>query len=272
MPSDSLRKLRFVLLTTDPRAKRLANHLSLVGPTVAHTTNDEAVAAACTGEDTVLVVDQTHWFNLRPSQLVSLVAARGNGTLRIVLLASDTASASGRGAALTAFDTVVPARASANDVVTTVARAALDFAASAPSSSPASSRSPGRARVLVADDSELLLRMTSSILTRAGYEVTCTVNAFDTYSSLRNAAPDVALIDYNMPGMRGDLMIDMVKREGLRSPMLIYSSAPEAVLREAVARSGAVGYLVKGCSADVLLERIRQVLREHALQRPAPKR
>ncbi len=274
MSLDSLRNLRFVLLTQDPRARRLGDHLAVVGPTVARTTtNQDAVTAACTGEETVLVVDQTHWFDMRPAHLMALVEARNSGMLRIVLLTTDAASPSARGAALIAFDAVVSSRASANDVVTTVARVALAFASTGPSSAPASSHKPiQRTRVLVADDSELLLRITSSILTKAGYEVTCTANPFDTYTCLRNAAPDVALIDYNMPGMRGDLMIDMVKREGIRSPMLLYSSAPEPVLREAVVRSGAVGYLVKGCPPEMLIERLRQTVREHALNRTAQKR
>ena len=274
MALDSLRKLRFVLFTADPRARRLSDHLTVVGPTVARaTTHQEAVTAACTGEETVLVVDQSNWFSMRPAHLASLVEARNSGMLRIILFATDTTSPSALGAALTAFDAIVPARASANDVVTAVARVALDFAGSPPSSSPSSGpQSSLRTRVLLADDSELLLRITSSILTKAGYEVTCTVNPFDTYTCLRNAAPDVALIDYNMPGMRGDLMIDMMKREGLRSPMLLYSSAPEPVLREAAMRSGAVGYVVKGCSPEILLERVRQVLREHSSQRNAQKR
>lgn len=273
MPRDTLRNLRFVLLTHDPRARRLGDHLAVVGPTVARmTTNQDAVAAACTGEETVLVVDQTHWSDMRPAHLMSLVEARSSGMLRIVLLSTDAASPSARGAALTAFDAVVSSRASANDVVTIVARVALAFASSGPSSSPISTHKPlVRARVLVADDSDLLLRITSSILTKAGYEVTCTSNPFDTYTCLRNAAPDLALIDYNMPGMRGDLMIDMVKRDGVRSPMLLYSSAPEPVLREAVVRSGAVGYLVKGCPPEMLLERIRQLLREHAAHRTTQK-
>ena len=274
MSLDSLRNLRFVLLTQDPRARRLGDHLAVVGPTVARTTTtQDAVTASCTGEETVLVVDQTHWFDMRPAHLTALVQARSSGMLRIVLLTTDAASPSARGAVMVAFDAVVSSRASANDVVTTVARVALSFASTASGSSPGSSHKPiQRARVLVADDSDLLLRITSSILTKAGYEVTCTANPFDTYTCLRNAAPNVALIDYNMPGMRGDLMIDMVKREGIRSPMLLYSSAPEPVLREAVVRSGAVGYLVKGCPPEMLLERIRQILREHALQRPPQKR
>jgi CheY-like chemotaxis protein len=204
---------------------------------------------------------------------MSLAEAQSTGTLRIVLLATDTGAVSARGMALGAFEAIVPPRASANDLVTTVARIALNFGGSGPGSSPSSSqRGSQRARVLVADDSELLLRITSSILTRAGYEVTSTINPFDAFTCLRNDAPDVALIDYNMPGMRGDLMIDMVKREGLRTPMLLYSSAPEPVLRDAVTRSGAVGYIVKGCSPEALLDRVRQVLRESASQRQTQKR
>jgi CheY-like chemotaxis protein len=273
MPSDSFRKLRFVLFTNDPRARRLGDHLALVGPTVARAaTSDEAIAAACTGEETLLVIDQTLWFNMRPSHLMSLAEAQSTGALRMILLATDTGAVSARGMTLGAFEAIVPPRASANDLVTTVARVALSWGGSGPSSSPSSSqRGSQRAHVLVADDSELLLRITSSILTRAGYEVTATVNPFDAFSALRKDAPDVALIDYNMPGMRGDLMIDMVKREGLRTPMLLYSSAPEPVLRDAVTRSGAVGYIVKGCSPEALLDRIREVLRAQS-QRQMQKR
>jgi len=89
---------------------------------------------------------------------------------------------------------------------------------------------------------------------------------------LLTSDPRARRLGDHLPGMRGDLMIDMMRREGLRSPMLLYSSAPEPVLQDAATRAGAVGYIVKGCSQEALLARIRQVIREHAPQRVAQMR
>lgn len=266
MHVDSFRKLRVTLLTSDARCKRLGEHLAALGATVVRASGAEDAALAPSGDGTLLVIDQASFVAVKPSLGQSLAEARRAGTLRIVVLIADMGSAANRGLAAAAVDEVISPHASSNDLAMAVSRAALPLVRAARRGTPGGVL---RTRVLLADDSELLRHMTSAILARAGYQVTCAGDPFATYSLLRSEAPDIALIDYHMPGLRGDMVIEMMKRDGLCTPMLLYSSAPEHVLRAAAARSGAVGYILKGSGPEVIVGRIEQALRERAEPRAA---
>lgn len=132
----------------------------------------------------------------------------------------------------------------------------LESLSEAPSSDPKRQR-----RVLIVDDSELLNRIVKVILTDAGYEVKCQTSPFGTCASIKRDQPDVVLIDYNMPGLRGDTIIDMVRRAGFKTPMVLYSNAPESTLRDAATRSGADAYIQKGVDPARLVDKLDAVLR-----------
>jgi CheY-like chemotaxis protein len=271
MRVDSFRKVRIAMFVSDPRCRKLGDHLGAIGAKALWAATSEAALAAIEGQETLLVVDRTSWLRMHAGQLQTLLEARRGGALRVLLLSDEGASSPTPSLGAAAVDQVLAASVSANELTATVSRLVLDLVRSAPKTTkgPESART-GRARVLVVDDSEVLNRMTSAILMRGGYQVTCVTNPFETYACLARESPDIALVDYNMPLLRGDVVIDVVKRGGLRTPMVLYSNAPEPVLQKAAAQSGAVGYILKGSPAEVILDRVAQLLREHGVPRSAP--
>jgi two-component system NtrC family sensor kinase len=115
---------------------------------------------------------------------------------------------------------------------------------------------------MLVDDNELLARITTTILGQAGHRVSYVSSAFQFYGGLRTSRPDIVLVDYDMPGLRGDQLIERVRKSGVREPMVLYSSAPEDTLRRAVVRCGANGFLAKASDPETLLARFADLLRD----------
>ncbi len=117
----------------------------------------------------------------------------------------------------------------------------------------------GLRRVLIVDDSELTNRIITMVLEEAGYTVRCITSPFEIRLAVKEMGPDVILVDYNMPALRGDRLIDINRRTGLGVPMILYSSAKEEILEEAVKRCGAAGYIRKEAAPMQLLAKLESL-------------
>ncbi len=71
--------------------------------------------------------------------------------------------------------------------------------------------------------------------------------------------PDLVLVDYNMPALRGDQLIEINRRTGLAVPMVLYSNATPSAVATVAEKCGAVGYILKGVSGTALLEQLDRV-------------
>lgn len=116
------------------------------------------------------------------------------------------------------------------------------------------------ARLLLVDDDALLRRSLSFNLEQAGYKVTSAESAEDAIAIARREKPDLVLLDIGLPGMDG---LDALRifREEIVSPV-IFLTARRRELDEALGLElGADDYITKPFDQDVLLARIKSVLR-----------
>lgn len=117
-------------------------------------------------------------------------------------------------------------------------------------------------RVLVVDDSEIVLEMASEALVARGYEVLTALSARDAdrfiYSESR---PDIIIIDVMMPALDGDKKTRLLKDDPdvSKIPVLLLSSKSEKELAQLVTESGADGYLRKPFTFREMLEKIETV-------------
>lgn len=96
------------------------------------------------------------------------------------------------------------------------------------------------------DDEPFILTATAQFLRSSGYEVHTCDQWMGVATVVRNASPDVILMDYNMPGIKGDEMCRILKRNAAGNiRILIFSSEPEADLVSIVGECGADGYICK---------------------------
>ena len=118
-------------------------------------------------------------------------------------------------------------------------------------------------RVVVIDDSKLVLAVAADALEGAGFEVITTDSGIEAnryiYSPRR---PDLILIDVMMPMLNGDRKVRLLKeRESSRNiPILLMSTKPREELKNLARTSGADGYIQKPFNDDSLVQQVERIL------------
>ncbi len=116
-------------------------------------------------------------------------------------------------------------------------------------------------RVLVVDDDPLMLRVVKDRLAAEGFEVATTSSAFEATHRVEETAPDVVLIDVDLPALSGArvaaLIRDRIGARGVR--VLLYSSTEESELKALADEAGADGYLVKSDDYALLVRSVRRL-------------
>jgi CheY-like chemotaxis protein len=121
----------------------------------------------------------------------------------------------------------------------------MNFPASNDSPSPPVGQRKGK--ILMVDDSDVVLEMGAIILEEAGYEVVTLDNPLSVAYALRKQLPDLLLIDVNMPALTGDAVTKIVSHHGAarRIPVILYSDISIEELSERARLCGALGYIRK---------------------------
>lgn len=120
-------------------------------------------------------------------------------------------------------------------------------------------------KVLLVEDDLALSDVVSFTLRRAGYEVTVAYDGLGALEAFEAAAPDLLLLDLNLPRLDG-LGVCRRVRAVSEAPIIILSVRGED---EAVVRGlemGADDYMVKPFSPTQLVARIRAVMRRTGVQ------
>lgn len=76
---------------------------------------------------------------------------------------------------------------------------------------------------------------------------------------IRRLQPQVALVDVHMPGVSGFEVTERVRKAKLDTRIVVVTMASEAPFPRRLLDAGASGYLGKACSAQDLLQAVRQV-------------
>lgn len=118
-------------------------------------------------------------------------------------------------------------------------------------------------RILVVDDNERNLRLLADVLTAKGYEVLTATSGPEGLGRAWNEAPDLVLMDVQMPGMSGTEAMRRLK-DDVRSASLpvvavtaLAMSGDEAQLLEA----GFDAYIGKPVAFGPMLETVARLLR-----------
>ena len=118
------------------------------------------------------------------------------------------------------------------------------------------------ARVLVIDDSQVLVELTVSALRSAGYEAAGATDLASLDRQLSTGPFDLILVDVKMPEMFGDDVVEFLKQQrGITARLLLYSDIDEEELRRKVASSGADGAISKSTGLEGVLAAVAAQLR-----------
>jgi DNA-binding response OmpR family regulator len=116
-------------------------------------------------------------------------------------------------------------------------------------------------RVLVFDDSPMILELTRAALEMAGFTVAVAddLATFELHRSTLD--PDLILVDVQMPEAFGDdVVLTLREGHGVRVPILLVSSLEEDELASRAERSRAAGYIQKRAGMGELVRRCKEVL------------
>jgi CheY-like chemotaxis protein len=116
--------------------------------------------------------------------------------------------------------------------------------------------------LLFLDDEEPLVRLAKRLLERLGYRVTGFIRADEALDAMRDAprAFDLAITDFNMPGLSGLQVAKLVGMIRPELPVILASGNISDDLRDSAARAGIRCVLQKPCTADDLATTLHRVL------------
>lgn len=117
-------------------------------------------------------------------------------------------------------------------------------------------------KVLIADDHPVVRHGLKQILA-ADADMTVVGEAKNGAEALELARKldwDVAVLDYSMPGRNGLDVLNEMKREFPRRPVLILSMHPEELHARRVLKAGGAGYMNKDSAGEELAAAIRKVV------------
>ena len=118
-----------------------------------------------------------------------------------------------------------------------------------------------RKKILVVDDSPLVLDMTKTALEDAGFQVLLAEDLRHLEEQMIANRPDLFLLDVQMPEAFGD-DVAMVLRSvrGEQTPIFLLSTRSEAELAERAKDAGIEGYISKQAGIPSLVEKVRAIL------------
>ena len=116
-------------------------------------------------------------------------------------------------------------------------------------------------RVLIVDDQDLVRHGLKRIFEDAiGIKIVAEQNnGIDALHWLRHNDCDVVVLDISMPGQNGIEVLKQVHHEKPLLPILMLSNYTEDQYAVRLIKSGAAGYLTKGCETVVMIDAVRVV-------------
>ncbi len=119
-----------------------------------------------------------------------------------------------------------------------------------------------RPKILVVDDSEIVLEATRLLLECSGYDVYTSPTPFGTATTISRERPDLVLLDVAMPTLRGDAVVEMIRtsRASQHTRIVLHSDRPAGELEDLVRRCGADGFICKTTDHDAMVRQVQRWL------------
>lgn len=109
-----------------------------------------------------------------------------------------------------------------------------------------------RVRILFVDDDPAATRLYRAMLVSDGHEVVSLDSGIDAVEAAERDRFDLVITDFNMPGIKGDVTVSLLRARVPELPVVILTSEESPTVEKRARAAGAAAFLRKPCSADVL--------------------
>ncbi len=120
------------------------------------------------------------------------------------------------------------------------------------------------AAILLIEDSDTQALQLRRMFERAGFRIDRTRDAETALETLNHSRPDLLVVDYRLPGMNGDELVRIVRQTGATRtlPILMLTGDDASDVERQGLDSGANAYVPKRGGAELILSRVRALLRQ----------
>jgi len=116
-------------------------------------------------------------------------------------------------------------------------------------------------RVMLIDDSKTMRNIQKSILGQLGYtDIEEACDGQDALSKVGAFAPDLILVDWNMPNMDGLTFVKTYRQQDNTTPMIMVTTEAEKSRVIEAIKAGVNNYVVKPFTPDLLGQRIDETM------------
>ena len=117
-------------------------------------------------------------------------------------------------------------------------------------------------RVIIADDEPTTLRLLELCVRKAGCECTLFADGLDVVKNASEVEPDLAILDYQLPGRNGlELIGDFKSDERLAGmPIIVVTGYRELALKQSLLSAGADEVILKPFSPQLLGRKVAEIV------------
>jgi CheY-like chemotaxis protein len=121
-----------------------------------------------------------------------------------------------------------------------------------------------RRKLLLIDDSEIVLAVETALLSAAGFEIRAVSSLRAFLNALLDWKPHIIVTDLHMPEMSGVDLCQWLRQQvtTAKIPIVLCSSLPEAELAKVATQVGADAYLSKDAGLEALPQRLHALCDE----------
>lgn len=122
-------------------------------------------------------------------------------------------------------------------------------------------------KILVAEDDKVLNDFVCSMLTGGGYEAYPCADGAEALKAMEEQSFDMVISDIMMPNVDGFALASEIRKTDKRIPILFMTALDDKPSKQRGFNSGVDDYVVKPFDADILLLRVRALLRRADIEK-----
>jgi two-component system phosphate regulon response regulator PhoB len=115
-------------------------------------------------------------------------------------------------------------------------------------------------RIILVDDHEPVRKLLRATFSGADYEIVEAANGDEGLDLVEEQPPDLVILDWEMPGTHGSLVLDAVKTKRPALPVIVLTADRRPSQRELAESIGADAFLNKPFSPLALVSEIERLL------------